>query len=248
MKDRPDTTRTCARAETLVAYLYNEAGEAEAKDFEAHIRGCDSCEAELAAFQEVRTSIVAWRQQVLPAIESTAPAAQTSPALETANPSTARKPSALAALREFLALSPVWLRAGAAFAGLAICALVVFAAARVLEGPRVVERVVERGPSDAEVNALVDRKVREQIAARTALAGTYGRQPAVTDDAQHNLVVARSKTGRSGSVSRHDGARKSFPARVSSQEYEELARDLQLIPARDEEDLPRLIDLMDEAN
>ena len=248
MKDRQDTTKTCARAQTLVAYLYGEADEAEAKDFEAHIQSCDSCEAELATFRQVRASIAAWRQQVLPTIEFTSPATQTAPALETAKTSRARKPSALAALREFLALSPIWLRAGTAFAGLAICALVVFAAARALEGPRVVERVVERGPSEAEVNALVDRRVREQIAARTALEETAGQRPPVTAGARNDFVIARSKAGRSGSVSRHDGARASSNARVSRQEYEELARDLQLIPARDEEDLPRLIDLMDEAN
>ncbi|HEV2914343.1 MAG TPA: zf-HC2 domain-containing protein [Pyrinomonadaceae bacterium] len=260
MKDRSETpiTSTCGRAETtLVAYLYGEADKGEAKDFESHLSRCEACEAELASFASVRTSIAGWRQQMLGATESTAPATQQqlAPTPETVKTSsTARQRSALAALREFFALSPVWLRAGTAFASLMICALVVFAVARVMEGPRVVERIVERGPSEAEVNALVDKRVRERVAIATARVETTAPQQqqqqfAAPSSARKDSILAQSKAGRSSSLSRRDGASLNSRARASArEEYEQLAQDLQLIPARDEEDLPRLIDLMDEAN
>ena len=66
-KIMPETTSTnlCARAEDLVAYLYNEATRDEAKDFEAHLHHCASCRTELAAFGGVREALGEWRMQAL---------------------------------------------------------------------------------------------------------------------------------------------------------------------------------------
>ena len=249
MRDKELTSSSCAKAEELVAYLYNEASAREAKEFESHMRACASCEAELAAFGQVRSSIAVWRNQALGSVAFTASAEEPAPAsvVRKASP---RKASALTALREFFALSPVWLRAATALASLAICALVVWAAVRALEAPRVlvVEKVVEKVPTQAEVDALVDKRVREELAAKGNQQETTSKETLAPVSEQRSSTIAQSGTNRSASAARPAQARRRAPAQVSTQDYEELARDLQLVPTRDEEDLPRLIDLMDEAN
>jgi anti-sigma factor RsiW len=250
MRDKETTlSSSCAKAKELVAYLYHEASEREAKEFESHMQACASCEAELAAFGHVRSSIADWRNQALGSVEFRASADRVTPATELRKASPPRRASAMTALREFFALSPVWLRAATALASLAICALVVWAAVRTLEAPRVVvlEKVVEKGPTQAEVDALVDKRVREELAARGNQQEATSKEVIVPVNEQRPSTIAQSGQGRSA-------ARRALlapgrkPAQVSTQEYEELARDLQLVPTRDEDDLPRLIDLMDEAN
>jgi Skp family chaperone for outer membrane proteins len=149
----------------------------------------------------------------------------------------------------------MWMRAGTAFAGLAICALVVFAAVRLMEEPRVLvrDRVVEKGPSQEEVNAMVDKKVREELAQReqreNETTAQQQQQQLVTPvSARKDSLNARTMASRSTSIATQTNVTRRAPVPVSAQESEQLARDLQLIPTRDEEDLPRLIDLMDEAN
>jgi hypothetical protein len=248
MRDQADTN-PCVRAPDIVAYLYNEASEREALDFEAHMRGCAFCAAEAEAFGEVRASIGVWRMQTVGAIESKALAPMLSPAEDGARAS-ARKPSALAALREFFALSPLWMRGATAFAALALCALVVFAALRLMEEPRVVvmEKVVEKGPSPAEINAQVDKRVREELALREQREAAPQEQLVTAVSAQRTSLTTRQAQSRPASLSTQASAARRATLRVSTQESEQIARDLQLIPTRDEEDLPRLIDLMDEAN
>lgn len=250
MRDQADTN-LCARANDLVAYLYGEASEPEALAFESHMRGCDSCAAEAEAFGHVRASIGEWRSQTIGSIAS--PVSVTAPTPDRDAAGTyARKPSALAALREFFALSPVWMRGATAFAGLAICALVVFAAVRLMEEPRVMvmEKVVEKGPSQAEVKALVDKKVREELALRDQReSAPVEQQQLVTNvSAQSDSLSARTSKSRPAPILTQASASRRAPVQVSTQESEQIARDLQLIPTRDEDDLPRLIDLMDEAN
>lgn len=249
MRDKEQTSPSCARAEELVAYLYNEASEREAKEFESHMQACASCEAELAAFGHVRSSIAVWRNQALGHVKLTASAAELAPATELRQASP-RRASAMTALREFFALSPMWLRAATALASLAICALVVWATVRALEAPRVLvmEKVVEKGPTQAEVDALVDKRVREELAARSNQQETTSKETLASVNEQRASTIAQSGTNRSASAMKRAQATRRAPAQVSTQDYEELARDLQLVPTRDEEDLPRLIDLMDEAN
>jgi len=250
MKDSEETSASlCTRAEDLVAYLYDEASEGEALDFERHTERCASCKAELAAFRLVRSNIGEWRSHALAFAETKALSNETAPAVQRSD-SNARKPSALAAIREFFALSPVWLRAATGLASLAVCALIVFAVARITEGPRVVfvEKAVTVGPTQADVDALVDKRVREELAARTNPTEINPGPIAVQVREQSSPTLALSG-GRSNSAQRRMIAQsRRAPTQASTDEYEELARDLQLVPTRDEEDLPRLIDLIDEAN
>ena len=105
------STEVCARAEDLVTYLYGEATQGEARDFEKHAEQCASCRSELKAFGNVHEAITEWRQAALGTIAS--PAYETK-AVQLAEPKKAgasRRLSAFAAIREFFTLSPLWMRA-----------------------------------------------------------------------------------------------------------------------------------------
>src|SRR5215207_5887429 len=126
---RATTPRGCGRDEELVAFLYGEATKEEAGLFRKHLGACAVCREELAAFGGVRDGLGAWRAEALgsvPALnilEAFAPAGGVRPAVS-------RRRSARAALREFFSLSPLWLRAGAFAATLAVCALAALTLAR----------------------------------------------------------------------------------------------------------------------
>ncbi|HWS85743.1 MAG TPA: zf-HC2 domain-containing protein [Pyrinomonadaceae bacterium] len=178
--------RGCGRGEELVAYLYGETTKEEAALFRGHLDACAICREELAALGGVREGLAAWRAEALGTVpslniqEALAPAAQALPAAP-------RIRSARAALREFFSLSPLWLRAGAFAATLAVCALIALTLTRAeirwdADGlafrAGVTERVVKErvevpvpgGYTDEQVNALVARQVaqaKEQAAAET---------------------------------------------------------------------------------
>src|ERR1700745_3406805 len=107
----------CERASDLIAFLYDEAGEQEAGDFQLHWQQCSSCREEVASFGVVRESITAWRDEALAGFVSTPVTTKT-------------RKSAIAAVRQFFDLSPLWLKGWTAFAMVALCALAGFAVLR----------------------------------------------------------------------------------------------------------------------
>src|SRR5262245_31257016 len=124
MNERP----MCHRAEDLVTYLYGEAG-AEAQDFQSHLQACDACRSEFAVFNQVHESLATWRNEALGTAPVVAPVAQAVVATP-APVQAARRLSALAALKEFFQVSPLWLRAATAFAAVLFCVMAVFVVVR----------------------------------------------------------------------------------------------------------------------
>lgn len=119
--------RGCGRAEELVAYLYGESSPVKAELFRRHLDACAACREELAAFGGVREGLGEWRAAVLGSL----PTLDIHEAFTNATrPRPERKRSAAAALGEFFTLSPLWLRAGAVAAVLAVCALAALTLAR----------------------------------------------------------------------------------------------------------------------
>ena len=111
---------SCAFAEQIVAYLYDEATAQEKTDFQAHLTDCENCADELSAFGFVRSSVQKWRTEEFlpmqtPAIEI--------PFEKSAEISviSAEKFSRLAGLRQLFTLSPAWAKASTAFALLVVC-------------------------------------------------------------------------------------------------------------------------------
>lgn len=241
----------CARAEELVAYLYREANDAEAQEFEAHTQHCESCRTELAAFAQVRGSIDEWRQQSLGFLGSPALAAEVVPALDAAAAKQARKRSALAALREFFTLSPMWMRAATVAVSVCVCALVVMIVARAevrwdasgisfstgVSRERVVERTrtvevekpVKVGYSKEEMEQMVEARVRQE---RESFQKRPAQEATITTGTRPRTAVARN------SPQFASGDRARTPSQQTVAQRDPLS----------EEDLPRLYDLLGETN
>lgn len=170
----------CGRGGELLAYLYGEATPEEDRLFAGHMKACAACREEVAAFRSVREGLGAWREEVLgaaPAIE-VAHALAPSPS-HAASDVRARPRTALDALREFLLLTPLWLRAGGAFAALAVCALAAMAVMRAEvrwdergfafdAGRR--ERVVERQVEVQAPGTYTERQLEEVASERVRAA------------------------------------------------------------------------------
>jgi hypothetical protein len=161
--------------------------------------------------------------------------------------------SAASALREFFALSPLWLRAGAAAAVLAVCALAALTVARTevrwdadglafragvperVVTERVNETVVEpaRGYTEEQVAAIVAGRLKEAKAEWQAGQTQQPQEQAVNYTAAEQQPK-RKVEQRAGS--KQNAAR---PARTSPRG-----------PERDEEtaDLPRLSDLLNDGS
>ena len=205
----------CERASDLIAFLYNETSESETRDFELHLKECHDCREEVASFGVVRESITAWRDEALSGFVST-PLATT----------TSRKKSALAALRQFFDLSPLWLKGATAFALLAFCVLVGLV---VFRSPQDSTRV-SSNPIDPKLiytQRDVDRMLKEALAKQE------------TAKPQEPVVVLQSPKPK----------RVTIPSQVAKSrrpltraEREQLAADLRLLSPQDDGDLNLLGD------
>ncbi|HEX7316714.1 MAG TPA: zf-HC2 domain-containing protein [Pyrinomonadaceae bacterium] len=222
--------RGCDRGEDLVAYLYGEATKEEAGLFRAHLDACVVCREELAAFGQVREGLGAWRAEAL----GTLPSLNIEEALAPAARPLAAEPrrrSARAALREFFSLSPLWLRAGAFAATLALCALIVLTFTRTEKVIKErVEVPVQSGYTEEQVNAIVAQKLAEaqaRLAAETKQKSDEQRPERIV-----NVSVGRGNTQQSPNP---NAARRKRPTPRASGRNDSLLA---------EDNLPRLSDLL----
>lgn len=201
----------CERAPDLMAFLYHEASEAEARDFQLHLQECGSCRAEAASFGVVRESITAWRDEALSGFVS-------SPALK--KPGTK---SALAALRQFFDLSPLWLKGATALAAVTFC---------VLAGLAIVKR--ENHVSSTQLNQGtiytqqdVDRIVKEELAKQKKA------EPSPTETASDSALAVKSPKPRVSRIATPNQLAKSRRP-LSRAEREQLAAELRLLTTDDD--------------
>ena len=223
MNERP----ICHRAEDLVTYLYGEANEVEALDFHQHLQQCQACHNEFAVFNQVHDSIGIWRNEALGASFNSA--LQTSePVVESrrfALPE--RRLSAVAAIREFFKVSPLWLRGATAFAGLLFCVLVVLAISNAWRRPVQVSIANdEKKFTEAEFKAALDREMKNRTEKLQQTTATAPKEAAPIPKQSLRHEMAR--------------AQKSVKPRIKGltiQERQQLAADLRLIPMTDDEEL-----------
>lgn len=188
----------CERESDLIAYLYNEASETETRDFELHLQQCNHCREEVASFGLVRESISAWRDEVLSGFIATR-----------ATPLPART-SALAALRQFFDLSPLWLKGATALAVVAFCVLAALAVVR-LKATEPTLTIVN--PDAVYTEEEVNRRIKEALAKQ----GNSTQTPEVVVKApQPKRIAQPSQTARSRRP-------------LSKAEREQLAADLRLL-------------------
>lgn len=217
----------CHRAEDLVTYLYGEATAEEASDFAAHMQHCDACRAEFTVFDQVHNSIVTWRNEAIGSIAApsldAAPAAVASTVVGSSLDRDRARISAWAALREFFSVSPLWLRGATAFAGLLLCALLVFAVSRTWQRPAPIAGNDQKKYSETEFQQEVRKQVAEEIARASAVKPQQPATPSVEDQSPAPLATRRIRP-------------KNRPANnLTHEEREQLAADLGLIPGRDDE-------------
>jgi anti-sigma factor RsiW len=219
-RERP----VCHRAEDLVSYLYGEAGANEALDFNNHLQQCDACRGEFAVFNQVHDSIQLWRNEALGA--SFDPVAIAEPAIDTdAFVRHERKLSALAALREFFTVAPLWLRGATAFAGLLLCVLAAMLWARVSQKPVEV-------PGTAEVKIYSQRELQDQI--KKAVDQT--RAELTAEQSQSSPVAINQEPRHKATKQTQVAANQPKPRGLNREERAQLAADLRLtLPADDDE-------------
>ena len=226
----------CHRAEDLVTYLYDEANQAEARDFANHAEACDACRAELAVFKQVHESISLWRNQTLGSAFNTA--VLPAPAVTEAGPISIqpvqpeRRLAALSALRKFFSVSPLWLRAATAFVALMFCVLAVLAISRSWSKPAPL--VGNQPKNDAYSKEQFDTAVASEV--KRLLDERNSRNPSASSNSNTTTVKSR-ETSRQSQVAVNRTQPRVHLRGLSRQERVQLAADLRLIP-RDEDELP----------
>lgn len=203
----------CERAPDLIAFLYGEADEREARDFQLHLQQCNSCREEVASFSDVRESITAWRDEALAGFVSTPMSAQP------------KTKSALAALRQFFDLSPLWLKGATALAAVTFC---------VLAGWALFKSNNQVSPTTvAYTQQDVDRIVKEALAKQTRV------QPPVETPSPENVALNFPKPKPKSSQATKS-TRSQRP--LSKEEREQLAAELRLLSSDDDSTLHLLGD------
>jgi hypothetical protein len=221
---------SCGREQELIGFVYGELNEVERRGFQHHLNACAGCSTELSGFRNVRESVVAWRNESLGsgsvhAVPSQAPLSQ-------------QKYSALAAVREFLNLSPLWMKGAVAFAAVVFCVLTVMALARLRDRQPV---IMVAGPpqslhSEQQIDAIVKQRVQEELE-RLKNSETKDIVASTQDRIPHKPVLKR------GSKNIRDN-NPGYSARrpLSKTEREQLAADLRLLSSNNDSDLDLLQD------
>ena len=230
----------CHRAEDLVTYLYGEASQADAQDFAVHLQQCDACRSEFSVFQQVHDSILVWRNEALGSEFSPAVLPSESTSELTQFVRHERKLTAVAALREFFSVSPLWLRSATAFAALLLCALVWLTISRSWNRPvDIPQKDTEAKYTQQQLDEAVKKRVAEQNA-------RFNNQQTLPGDTEKSTIGKSTADGSRNQLADSRVRTKTpRPRGLSRQEREQLAKDLRLMP-RDEDELPFV--LSDEPN
>lgn len=225
--------RICGRGDDLIAFLYGEADEHEARDFERHLRNCVECKLELGAFKQIRESVRAWRQEALGA-PAHSPAGTTVAAPATGRAFEPRKPSAVAAIREFFDLSPLWMKGAIALASVLFCVVSGVALAHLFENPKPVIVGNEKRYTEKELQAKIEDALKSGLQDREA----QKRSVAGNDNQQ----VKPQRSGTNRSSERVAANPKAGRGPLTKSEREQLAADLRLIVPQDDAELDLLGD------
>ncbi len=226
----------CGREDALMAFLYGELNEDESQTFRRHLQDCDACSVELAQFQDVRESVMAWRNESIGVL---------SPSLSGAamSESTLEKRSALLALRQFFNLSPLWMKGAVAFASILFCLFAALAIARLRETPPPVT-VVDNNAAE-QINAQVQKQVQSEVDRRVKEELVRLK---TSTESQPGSTIVRDKVARNSQRQTPNHANwASNPSQkarrpLSKTEREQLAADLRLITAVNEAELDLLDD------
>jgi hypothetical protein len=211
----------CERGNDLVSFLYEELDREALREFQQHLRSCSSCSDDLGSFQKVRAGVVAWRQASLGL--SVFPAGANATFKHD-------KASALTAIRQFFALSPVWLKGAVALASI----LFFVALGTLVMKPRTTSETPlvqsDKVYSEAEMRAKVEASVEERMRELRAV-----NKDSVNDKPAELILTRGTAPKAKSSLSA-----KTRRAPLTRSEREQLAADLRLISTTDDSDLDLL--------
>jgi hypothetical protein len=217
-----ESTRTvCERSNDLLSFLYGEASKSEASNFERHLTACQQCRDEMASFGHIRASISDWKDQALAGLAF--PNVIALP----------KKKSAIAALREFFVLSPLWMKGAVGFTSAVFCVmafLLLTGTNRRPTNPTVVE-------PDKYTKTQVDEMVAKAVE-QNALELAASRKP---KEIQTTVEKSPAPSRRRNESSRSTQWAK-VRAPLSKSEREQLAADLRLLSTKEEDSLNLLGD------
>ena len=204
----------CGRTYDLISSLYGESDEREAIDFKQHLQGCVNCQNEFASLGGVRESIALWKSEALSAAH-----------VEIA-PAPVRRRSAVAALREFFALSPLWMKGAVSFATVVFCVMAILLVNRTTSAPAAnvnsnAAKYTEQEMQAAVAKALDDQAIK--FAATTAANNSQGVKPQPAPIKNRQVVGAN----RALQWASHKP--------LSRAERQQLASDLRLLSTREED-------------
>lgn len=224
--------QSCAREHELIGFLYGELNEVETQAFQRHLNQCRGCSMEVSDFRGVRESVVVWRNESLGNLSERS--ARFSPV-----PLVQRNRSALAAMREFLNLSPLWMKGALAFAAVVFCVLAIMAVAGLRDKQPVVAVAGPSQPSRSqeEIDAIVNRRVQDELGRLNQPRSSEAT--VVTNDSNQAPRRAGQRTNANSPV---------YSARrpLSKTEREQLAADLRLLSSNNDSDLDLLQDTINQ--
>jgi hypothetical protein len=227
----------CGRENDLIGFLYDELDDVEAQSFQRHVRDCASCNAELAAFRDVRGAVVTWRNESIGVISS--------PITEMEAASVGhQKPSALAAVRAFFNLAPLWTKGAVAFASALFVLFAVLAIARWHTGrpleatptPVVIHKSPDNAYSPEQLNALVEQRVQEELQRLKSSTEKASPSPGII------AGTNQSPRGRVLNNTNESASNQKLRRPLSKTEREQLASDLRLISDKPENEFDLLGD------
>jgi hypothetical protein len=215
MKETND--RSCEGTDELMKVLYDEASDAEAMSFQQHILFCSACREEFTNLRSVRNSLIAWRQESLPAFSGASFSVRETVA-----------PSPMAALRAFFSLSPLWMKGAVACVSVVFCILAVLAVFNFRKEAQVVN---QQQPLTAnEIEDLVNKRAQQKV---EEMKASDVKKPVVAS-ADNAVKVIQSAPKRT--------ARLQQQRPLTRAEREQLAADLRLSSPTEETELDLLSD------
>jgi hypothetical protein len=218
-------TSSCERGNDLISFLYGEANEREVTVFEKHLQVCAQCQNEIASFGQIRESIGIWKETALGGFVSSQAIAPV------------RQKSALAALRSFFDLSPLWMKGAIGFVSVLFCLLLVLILTKF--GMQTIPQIATGETTYTQQQ--LDEKVAQALKNQAfQFAATNAKQAQTVATTQSNS--SRSPKPRASKEFTKPAEWAKVRRPLSKSEREQLAADLRLLSAKDEDTLNLLGD------
>jgi anti-sigma factor RsiW len=213
---------TCERGDELISFLYGEANERESTQFEKHLQVCADCRNEMGSFGQIRQSLGTWKETALSAFVTPQVIAPV------------RQKSALAALRSFFDLSPLWMKGAIGFAAVLSCLVLVLIVTKSGQQSRPQLAISEPTYTQQQLDEKVAQALKTQ-ASRIASTNATQTQTVAT-------VLSNSPKPRVSKQVTKSAEWAKVRRPLSKSEREQLAADLRLLSGKDEDSLNLLGD------